>query len=71
MAAPVPQRPGFALDTNVLIDLGEGKPGHVIRDDATGGVWPEMLALDPASGHIIIAFPFTQRILPGSERLFL
>ena len=26
MAAPVPQRPRFALDTNVLIDLGEGKP---------------------------------------------
>ena len=26
MAAPVPQRPRFALDTNVLIDLGEGLP---------------------------------------------
>jgi len=26
MAATVPQRPRFALDTNVLIDLGEGKP---------------------------------------------
>ena len=26
MAAPAPQRPRFALDTNVLIDLGEGKP---------------------------------------------
>ena len=26
MAAPVPQRPRFALDTNLLIDLGEGLP---------------------------------------------
>ena len=26
MAAPVPQRPRFALDTNVLIDLAEGLP---------------------------------------------
>lgn len=26
MAATVPQRPRFALDTNVLIDLGEGLP---------------------------------------------
>jgi len=26
MAAPVPHRPRFALDTNVLIDLGEGLP---------------------------------------------
>jgi len=26
MAAPATQRPRFALDTNVLIDLGEGKP---------------------------------------------
>ena len=26
MAEPVPQRPRFALDTNVLIDLGEGLP---------------------------------------------
>jgi len=26
MVVPAPQRPRFALDTNVLIDLGEGKP---------------------------------------------
>jgi predicted nucleic acid-binding protein len=26
MAVPAPHRPRFALDTNVLIDLGEGLP---------------------------------------------